>query len=387
MRIQAVLFLTAFLAIFAGLNYYIGIRGWQAFGRLIPTGFGPVYWKVFFLLAFSYLIGRLATQYIPSPLSAGLTVLGSYWLACMNFLVLALVLVDLLRLADRWLHFLPQGLKQYPAVTGLIVLAAVLGIVLYGVWNARNPQITRYDVSIEKPAGSLQSLHIVMVSDTHLGNIVHNGRLMAMVNSINSLKPDIVLLPGDIIDENIDPFVEQEMQDTFIKLQTRYGVYAVFGNHEYIGGHAQEARHYLTEAGVTVLRDECVKVADSFYIAGRDYDTKGRFGGAGRKNLIDVLDGIDRSLPVIVLDHQPSPLEEAREQGVDLQLSGHTHRGQLFPFNLITRSIFATDWGYLRQGNFQIIVSSGYGTWGPPVRIGNHPEIVDITVHFTDQKI
>lgn len=95
------------------------------------------------------------------------------------------------------------------------------------------------------------------------------------------------------------------------------------------------------------------------------------------------MEGLDRSLPVILLDHQPSHLEEAREQGVDLQLSGHTHQGQLFPFNLITKRIFATDWGYLRQGDFQIIVSSGYGTWGPPIRIGNHPEIVDITIHFT----
>lgn len=383
MRIQTILFLTIFVLIFGGLNYYIGIRGWQAFGKLIPAGYGPVYWIGFTFLAFSYLIGRLAMQYIPGSLSAGLTVLGSYWLAVMNFLVLALVLVDLLRLADRWLHFLPHGLKQYPAVTGLIVLVAVLGIVLYGIWNARNPQLTHYDITIDKPAGSLHSLHAVMVSDLHLGSIVNNGRLIAMVNRINSLNPDIVLLPGDVIDENIGPFVEQKMQDSFLKLKARYGVYAVFGNHEYIGGHAEEARHYLSDAGVRVLRDECLKVADSFYIAGRDYDMQGRFGGSGRKELSEVIAGIDVSLPLILLDHQPSRLEEARQQGVDLQLSGHTHQGQLFPFNLITKRIFATDWGYLRQGDFQIIVSSGYGTWGPPVRIGNHPEIVDITIHFT----
>lgn len=383
MRIQTILFLTIFVLIFGGLNYYIGIRGWQAFGKLIPAGYGPVYWIGFTFLAFSYLIGRLAMQYIPGSLSAGLTVLGSYWLAVMNFLVLALVLVDLLRLADRWLHFLPHGLKQYPAVTGLIVLVAVLGIVLYGIWNARNPQLTHYDITIDKPVGSLHSLHAVMVSDLHLGSIVNNGRLIAMVNRINSLNPDIVLLPGDVIDENIGPFVEQKMQDSFLKLKARYGVYAVFGNHEYIGGHAEEARHYLSDAGVRVLRDECLKVADSFYIAGRDYDMQGRFGGSGRKELSEVIAGIDVSLPLILLDHQPSRLEEARQQGVDLQLSGHTHQGQLFPFNLITKRIFATDWGYLRQGDFQIIVSSGYGTWGPPVRIGNHPEIVDITIHFT----
>ncbi len=358
MKTQLMLFLAAFIMIFAGLNYYIGIRGWQAFGRLIPAGYGVVYWIVFSFLAFSYLIGRFAAHFMPDSLSAGLTVLGSYWLAAMDFLVLALILVDLLGLADRWLHFLPHGLKQFPAVTGLVVVVAVLGIVLYGSWNARNPQLTSYDITIDKQAGSLQSLHMVVVSDIHLGNIVHNGRLMAMINRVNSLDPDIVLL---------------------------YGVYAVFGNHEYIGGHAEEACYYLSEAGVTVLRDDCLKVAGSFYIVGRDYSSRGRFGGADRKELSAVMAGVDRSFPVILLDHQPDRLEEARLQGVDLQLSGHTHRGQLFPFNLITKRIFETDWGYLRKGDFQIVVSSGFGTWGPPIRIGNRPEIVDITIHFTGE--
>jgi len=385
MKTQLMLFLAAFIIIFAGLNYYIGIRGWQAFGRLIPAGYGVVYWIVFSFLAFSYLIGRFAALFMPDSLSAGLTVVGSYWLAAMNFFVLALILVDLLRLADRWLHFLPHGLKQFPAVTGLVVVVAVLGIVLYGSWNARNPQLTSYDLTIDKQAGSLQSLHMVVVSDIHLGNIVHNGRLMAMINRVNSLDPDIVLLPGDIIDENIGPFVEQKMPESFLKLKSRYGVYAVFGNHEYIGGHAEEACHYLSEAGVTVLRDDCLKVAGSFYIVGRDYSSRERFGGSGRKELSAVMTGVDRSFPVILLDHQPGRLEEARLEGVDLQLSGHTHRGQLFPFNLITKRIFETDWGYLRKGDFQIVVSSGFGTWGPPIRIGNHPEIVDITIHFTGE--
>lgn len=280
------LFLTTFLLIFAGLNFYIGMRGWQAFGRLVPAGYGPVYWIIFAFLAFSYLIGRFATQYLPDRLSSGLTVVGSYWLAAMDFFVLAVLFIDLLRLADHYFHFLPHALKQYPAVTGLVVVLAVLRIVLYGSWNARNPQLTRYDITIDKPAGSLQSLHAVMVSDIHLGNIVHNGRLMAMIDQVNSLKPDIVLLPGDIIDENVGPFVEQKMQESFLKLDARYGVYAVFGNHEYIGGHEEEARHYLAEAGVTVLRDECLKVADSFYIAGRDYDWRGRSGGGWPQRVV-----------------------------------------------------------------------------------------------------
>lgn len=383
MRTQAILFLIVFLTIFAGLNYYIGIRGWQAFGRLIPAGCGLVYWIVFALLAFSYPIGRLGTQFRPDALSTGLTVLGSYWLAAMDFFVLSLILVDLVRLADRWLQFLPQGLKLFPAVTGFVVVVVVLGFVLYGAWNSRNPQLTHYDINIDKPAGSLKVLHAVVVSDIHLGNIVHNDRLMAMIDRVNSLNPDIVFLPGDIIDENIGPFVEQKMPESFRKLNSKYGVYAVFGNHEYIGGHAEEAYHYLTEAGVTVLRDGFMEIAGCFNVVGRDDRSRERFGVAGRKELSEVMASIDRSIPVLLLDHQPGHLGEAQEQGVDLQLSGHTHRGQLFPFNLITKRIFETDWGYLSKGEFQIIVSSGFGTWGPPIRVGNQPEIVDIVIHFT----
>ncbi|OPX84090.1 MAG: putative metallophosphoesterase [Pelotomaculum sp. PtaB.Bin104] len=382
MNIQMLAFLTVFLTLFAGLNFYIGWRGWQAFGRLIPTGYGAVYWIAFALLAFSYLLGRIGNKYLPESLSVGFSVTGAYWLAAMDFFVLSLVAIDLVRLANRWLHFLPREAQYLPPITGLAVVLLVAGIVGYGAWNSRHPRLTHYDITINKPASGLKELHAVMVSDIHLGNIIHNGRLIAMTDQVNSLNPDIILLPGDIIDENIGPFVEQRMPDTFRRLKARYGIYAVFGNHEYIGGHADEAQDLLQEAGVTVLRDEVREVAGSFYVAGRDDRSKTRFGGTGRKQLSEVLAGIDQSLPLILLDHQPSQLAEARSMGVDLQLSGHTHRGQLFPFNLVTRRVFDTDWGYLRQGDYQILVSCGFGTWGPPIRIGNHPEIVDLTIRF-----
>ncbi|MDD3654481.1 MAG: metallophosphoesterase [Desulfotomaculaceae bacterium] len=382
MNIQMFIILTVFLTIFAGLNYYIGLRGWQAFGRFIPTRYGAVYWIAFALLAFSYLIGRFGNKLMPESLSTRLSVIGSYWLAAMDFLVLALVVVDLVRLADRWLHFLPHEVKHFPYIIGLVVVLLVIGIVGYGAWNSRNPQLTHYDLTINKPAGQLQDLHAVMVSDIHLGNIVSNGRLLALIDKINNLNPDIVLLPGDIIDESIGPFVEQGMQDSLRKIKAKYGTYAVFGNHDYIGGHAEEAHVLLQEAGVIVLRDGVQKVAGSFYIAGRDDRLKSRFEGVERRKLSEILAGIDKSLPLILLDHQPDQLAEAQEQGVDLQLSGHTHRGQLFPFNLITRNIFEIDWGYLRRGEFQVVVSCGFGTWGPPIRIGNHPEIVELNIHF-----
>lgn len=131
------------------------------------------------------------------------------------------------------------------------------------------------------------------------------------------------------------------------------------------------------------MRDECRKIAGSFYLVGRDYQYGEGFAGPGRRELSRLMTGVDRSLPVIMLDHQPSNLGEGQEQGVDLQISGHTHRGQLFPFNLLTRRLFETDWGCLQKGGFQLIVSCGYGTWGPPIRVGSVPEIVDINIRFT----
>lgn len=375
------------LLFYGALNYYIGLRVWQALGSFLPWLNSKIYWLVFWLTALSYLAGRLGRKFLPAYISHGLTLVGAYWLAAMFYFVLILIIVDLVRLFDRWLVFLPVGMRQNPGIApgvGLGVLILVIGIVVYGFWNARNPQVRHYELTIAKHAGALNQLRVVMVSDIHLGTIIHNGRLIRLVDMINELQPDLVLLPGDVIDEDVEPFVEQKMADTFRRLKPKLGTYAVLGNHEYIGGHGEEVVRYLQEAGIQVLRDRYVKIQDSFYVVGRDDRARVRFDGRQRQELSALLDGVDRSLPVILLDHQPLHLEEAQKQGVDLQLSGHTHRGQLFPNHLITRHIYENDWGYLRKGNLQVIVSSGFGTWGPPIRVGNTPEVVEITIHFKE---
>jgi hypothetical protein len=384
MNIQYLIFFGIFFTIYGSVNLYIGIRGWQAFGSLFPPWAVVVYWLMFAVLALSFIAGRFADNILPNSLSSFLTGIGSYWLAVMNYLFFFLVTIDLLRLLNRWFVFIPSPLKQRPELTGLAVILLVTGIVVYGAWNSRNPRLVHYDITIPKAAGSLNELHIVAVSDIHLGKIIHNGRLLSLVQRVNNLNPDLILLPGDIIDESIDPFVEQNMSASLLMLKSKYGKFAVFGNHEYIGGHPEETYRHLQESGITVFRDEYKNIDGSFNLVGRDYQSAQRFGGAGRQELSVVMDGLDRSLPVILLDHQPSKLAEGQEQEVDLQISGHTHLGQMFPFNLITKLVFEEDWGYLRKGDFQLIVSCGYGTWGPPIRVGNVPEIVDINIRFTD---
>jgi len=238
-------------------------------------------------------------------------------------------------------------------------------------------------LSIEIPKNSrpLKEMNIVAVSDIHLGTIVGKSRLSKIVDKINALNPDLVLLPGDVVDEDLGPVIQQNLGETLRTIRSRYGVIAITGNHEYIGG-VEDADKYLTEHGIRVLRDDLTRIADTVYVVGREDLSKTSFGGGIRKSLGEIMDGVDRSWPIILMDHQPFRLHEAEEHGVDLQLSGHTHHGQLWPFNFITRKMYEVSWGYKKRGNTHFYVSCGVGTWGPPVRIGNTPEIVNIRLLF-----
>ncbi|KAF1086623.1 putative metallophosphoesterase [Sporotomaculum syntrophicum] len=370
------------------LTYWIGLRMWQLVGRFIPYLPIALFWLMFWLIAFSFFAGHLSKKYLAPGISRWLILLGDYWLAFMFYCLIVLAILELFLLAGQRLAFLPRGsYDQFPAalVLGLGVLLTVLVIFSYGWWNARHPQVTHYDISIPKSAGQLKQLHVVAVSDLHLGIIVDNYRLAELVAMVNDLKPDIILLPGDIVDGDPLPYIEQNMAETWRRLKSRYGIYAVLGNHEYIGGQSATIINRLEQTGIKVLRDAVVLVEGSFYLVGREDVYSSFFNGNERKTLASIMAGIDRDpkKPAIVLDHQPVHLDEPWEQEVDLQISGHTHRGQLAPLSLITEHIFEVDYGYLCKGQLQIIVSSGFGTWGPPIRVGNRPEILDILIKFT----
>ena len=381
MNRQFIYFFAIFMPLYGIINYYVGLRFRQALGVFIPSLPRIYYWPLFTVIAMSYLGGAGARRFFPETLSTGLLLVGSYWLAVLQYAFFVFLLFDLIRLLDRWSGFLPQSVKQNPAITATAALSLIAAIVIYGYWNARSPQFTHYDVTVHKPAGGLKHLHVLMVPDIHLSKIVHNGRLARLVQMINEKEPDLILLPGDIIEE-INVFQEQKMGDTLRQLKARFGVYAVPGNHEYYGGPPGDIFALLQEAGVTVLRDSYVRVDDNFTIVGRDDRTAARFTGQSRQALSAIMDDVDKSLPIILMDHQPYNLQEGQANGVDLQVSGHTHQGQVFPLNFVTKRIFEIDWGHLQKGETNIIVSTGFGTWGPPIRIGNTPEVVDIVIHF-----
>lgn len=374
-----------FIAIFGLTNYYIGVRVWQGVGSKITFLNNKVYWVVFWAVAFSYVLARGGEKFLPASIGNYLNIIGGYWMAAMLYFLLTLPIVDIIRLTDKRFAFMPRGISGntlIKAYAGTMIVLVVIGILIYGTLNAQNLKVVNYDIKVNKNAGNVDKLNIVMISDIHLGSIVDNSRLTKIVDKINSLNPDLVLLAGDIVDEKVGIFIKQDMGQNFKRLKSKYGVYAVTGNHEYYGGEAPEIIKELEKSNVKVLMDEYVNIADSFYVAGREDIATESYYKKKRKTLEEILTGSDKNLPIILMDHNPMNLKEPQESGIDLQLSGHTHKGQMFPSRIVTRNMYEVDWGYLKKDNFNIVVSSGVGTWGPPVRIGNSAEIVQINLTF-----
>ncbi len=257
-----------------------------------------------------------------------------------------------------------------------MVIGIVLITVFLGHWNSLHPRIRNLEINLPPSAGSRQRLRVVLASDLHLGRIIRNSRLEKIVGLINGLKPDLVLLAGDLTDEDIAFLADQNTAAILRRIQAPLGVYSVTGNHEYYSGR-EKAVSFIRQGGIRVLEDEVVKVGEALYLVGRKDRTAERFGEP-RKPLAELMKKVPPDHPVILMDHQPFQLAEAQRQGVGLQLSGHTHNGQLFPINFIVGKIYENPWGYLKKGATQYYVSCGLGTWGPPVRTCSIPEIVHI---------
>ena len=220
-------------------------------------------------------------------------------------------------------------------------------------------------------------MHILAVSDLHLGVSIDRKILQRYVKLINSRKPDIVLIAGDFSDRGISPLIKQNMKEEIQKISAPLGIFAVMGNHDFYGENRHIAADYMKESGITVLRDTVNLINNEFYVAGRDDVSNTR-----RKKLAEILKNADVSKPIILFDHQPKHLAEASENNVDLKIAGHTHNGQFFPGNLIVKRIFEVGYGYAKKGNMHLYVSTGLGLWGPQYRIGSQSEIVDIKFRF-----
>ncbi|OBZ09352.1 metallophosphoesterase [Bacillus sp. FJAT-26390] len=380
MKLRFVAIIFGILLVYSGISFYIGWNGWLLFSTLFNWEKTGLYSLVVGLIAYAYIIGRLAYRAPLKPVAEMFKLIGSYWFAVLEYAVLILPIANILSLI---LKSVGAEESVYIVGVGSIALLLMVLLIVRGTWNAWSPVIRTYHVQIPKPAGSLKKLRIAMASDLHLGTIVGNRHLKRLVDKVREIKPDLILLPGDILDDDIEPFLRKNMSAELGKLNAPLGVYAVTGNHEYIGRKVPEFIKAMDAIGIRVLMDEAALVADSFYVVGRKDKASGGFGSGGRLPIHDLIAPLDHSRPLIMLDHQPSDIAKAAENGIDLSVSGHTHRGQMMPNHLITRRMFELDWGYLKKGGLHAIVSSGFGTWGPPVRIGSRSEVIHIEVEFS----
>ena len=261
---------------------------------------------------------------------------------------------------------------------GLTALVLALILTVAAAANARYYQVTNYTVQTDKHFNNADNLNIVMISDTHCGTAVKEKELDRIIDGINALKPDVVCLCGDIIDEGTSIELENYSVKKFSEINSRYGVYYINGNHESIDDRERYGEK-LEKAGVNVLYDSYVLVDDSFYVVGRNNGMT-ITGNAVRKPIDELMAGIDTDLPVIILDHAPTATEENDAAGADIQLSGHTHNGQLYPFNYVVALFNDYRYGCYNLNNGTVVVSSGIGTWGYPVRLGSKSEIVQVTL-------
>ncbi len=378
-----IIFFTIVLVIYGLVNSYIFIRGLQA----IPSGSSWRPWFItgFWLIAATFILARILERVYPCGFTGVITWIGSFWLAFMLYFILIALFIDIARVINHFFHIFPQSIYADYERTKLtilfVALALVTLVVAAGFINARSPRIKTLELHVRKPVTGDKALNIVMASDIHLGTIIAKRKANRLVDVINSLKPDIVLFAGDVVDEDLAPVIKNNLGANLNQIRAKFGVYAITGNHEFIGG-AEPAVKYLREHGINVLRDSSILIDDRFYLVGREDRDKPRFTGKSRKELAELMQQVDLSRPVILMDHQPFNLANASQLGVDLQISGHTHHGQLWPFNYITRAIYELSQGYKQIGQTHFYVSNGFGTWGPPVRLGNRPEIVQIKLIF-----
>jgi predicted MPP superfamily phosphohydrolase len=380
------IFFIVFLSIYGLANYYILHRSLQAL-PFLPLPAKIAVWALFIFGTFSYILSKTLFSKLNNFLYDAVLWFGSVWFAVVLYSFLICLLIDFLRLIRFTVIAISRQQMQIPVPAGWVVFAVaffiVVGIVSYGCYNFRNIKVKELSFEMSNPEKAGKDLRILFFSDAHLTSI-NNGSLMNKVIGImNARKPDIILMGGDILDDNAAQLDRHHIGEHLAQLKAPLGVFTCPGNHEYINGYNQVIS-YLEQHGITILRDSSVNIGGFITVIGRDDPSGFRLRGERRKSIPELMQAAQNSqLPVVLLDHQPFHLEQAEEAGVALQLSGHTHHGQLFPMNLITKSIYELSWGYLKKGMTHFYVSSGIGGWGPPVRTGSDAEAIIINLHFT----
>ena len=377
---QFLIFISIVLTIYSLGNAYIFLKGYNI---LSPPRENKLHFTLLFiLLSFTFVAAKILESRHSSVLTDILNIIGGFWMGFMLYAIIFLLLSDLIALILKLPGILnSSNIIIYRKWAFLLTSGIAVLLITGGFINAILPVVTKYDIAINKKADGIKTLKIAAVSDIHLGSVIRKRSMKVLSEMLEEMKPDVIFLLGDIVDGEIGPVLRGDLLKYFTGPHTKDGLYAITGNHEFMGG-ADRMVPYIESKGIRVLKDEIVNLPGNIQLIGRlDRDSR-RFYGKERIPLKDLMNNIDHSKPVIVLDHQPFNLEESEEQGVDLQLSGHTHNGQMWPLNYITRKIYEVSYGYYKKGSTQYIVSSGFGLWGPRIRSGSKSEVLLINVTF-----
>ena len=368
------MFKIAIAILFFSINIYLFIRGWQALQ--VTSTLRILYTTLFLLIFISAGSSFLFNESYQSGNKYLFMYIKGYWIFfTLPFLLIA-IFVDLLRILHYSFDIFPASvINNYPQVKlicFIVVFSSLIIISIAGTRHASDTRIVELDLLVDKVHVGSEDLNIVSASDLHIGALIRKNRLTDWISLINKQNPDVILLVGDIFDRSFSPEDSKDIIGELRKLRSKYGVYAVLGNHEYHFS-IKESIGYLDQAGITLLRDKSINVNNKFVIVGRD-DALSR----KRKTIDSLIDGIDFSLPVIMMDHQPYDLQGAVRNNIDLYISGHTHNGQIFPGNFLYGSFWELPYGYRKIENTHIYVSSGLGLIYIPIRLGTQSEIVRI---------
>lgn len=359
-------FFSSIIYLYLAGNIYVFIRGWKSVPGLSLIAkllLGLVYW-CFTLVLFASFWNR--GGYLPAQLAQWLYPAGTTWILFILYMTLILLVIDILRLFRlRW---------KYSFIAAVGLTACILA---YGSWHYHHPVVRELHLDIDKPLNKpSEPLKVVALSDLHLGRGTGKEQLKKYVRLVNAQHADLILIGGDLVDNTLTPLYEQRMQEELSQLKAPLGVFMVPGNHDYFGGGIQLVRKFLKQTPITLLQDSLVTLPNGLQLLGRD-DRR-----AKRKSLADWKANIRPDRPVISVDHQPYDLGLTAKAGIDLQFSGHTHRGQIWPLSPIADHMFEMSYGYRKIGPSHICVSSGLSLWGPPFRIGTDSEIVVFYLNF-----